>query len=524
MFLSVPYAQPPVGKLRWKNPQTPNPYDGGSLKPTTYPPYCTQGFDLGQEDCLYLNVFAPFQKSSKYPNGYPVVVWIHGGDYLLGGANDYTTAGLEYAAKDTIFVAINYRLNIFGFFVADGLNQYNFGASDQTFALKWTKNNIEAFGGNPNKITIAGQSAGASSVVYQLISPASKNLFRSAIVMSYPSILENPTIPEAKSFWYHAISALGCDQKDSDDKKLACMTKASTTNVFYGAYIAYTNVVTTVTETYQFKKLLRYYPVVDKQLDLHMQPYQAIAKGRLHQVPLIFGVAEGDGSAELPWTSLSTNTNLVSNANCMTKADYKNVMNSYTSGSIQAHGSALSPDAQSIYDAYPCKDCDNESCDTTPGKLVIKQATDYQYYCKLLSAIESYQSTKNAPSIHMYYWRVTGIDQYCGAEAICGEIACHGSDIAYALRQPCIDISPYADLVNIENTLSGAFRNFIHDSDPSSKSLSWPEYDSKADKKNILNIGASAGDYSVYVSRKANKYDTLCSLWSSRDYQYLSKD
>ena len=202
-FKGIPYATPPVGDLRFMPPQDPKPWDG-TLKALEYSKVEPQPLDdltgaagyTQSEDCLYLNVWTPKLDGAKRP----VMVWIHGGGYSYGTANDpmYDAANLSKRGDVTV-VTINYRLGPFGFmYLADVAGQQyaqsgNVGLLDQAAALKWVKNNISAFGGDPSNVTIFGESAGAGSVCSLLSMPAAKGLFRRAIAESgAASMLTSP--------------------------------------------------------------------------------------------------------------------------------------------------------------------------------------------------------------------------------------------------------------------------------------------------------------------------------------------
>jgi para-nitrobenzyl esterase len=200
-FLGIPYAAPPVGALRWMPPQPVEPW-WEPRKATKFGHTCPQVTELGSfagpssitEDCLYLNVFTT--RLGGGGKGNAVLVWIHGGGNVDGESNDYDASKLATAGPNgtpTVVVTINYRLGIFGFFSNSIINAEshlwgNYGILDQQAALRWVQANIAAFGGDPNKVTLGGQSAGARDTTANLMSPFSKGLFQRAILQSYPEI------------------------------------------------------------------------------------------------------------------------------------------------------------------------------------------------------------------------------------------------------------------------------------------------------------------------------------------------
>jgi para-nitrobenzyl esterase len=192
-FLGIPYAAPPVGPLRWKPPQ-PAAKWSGVRSANSFGPRCmqTQLFpdmvfrDSGpSEDCLTLNVWAPAEKNVA---PLPVMVWIHGGGFVTGGSSEPRQDGEHLARKGAVVVSMNYRLGVFGFFALSSLAAEsakraagNYGLMDQAAALEWVRRNIAAFGGDPARVTIFGESAGSISVSALMASPLSRGLFAGAI-------------------------------------------------------------------------------------------------------------------------------------------------------------------------------------------------------------------------------------------------------------------------------------------------------------------------------------------------------
>jgi para-nitrobenzyl esterase len=185
-FKGIPFAAPPVGELRWKDPQPVERWEG-VLKADTFACGCSQAQNLRPqgEDCLYLNIWTPADFASKK---LPVMVWIHGGGFSAGAPLESTYYGEKLTRKGVIYVSVAYRLGQLGFLAhpelsAESPNKVsgNYGILDQIAALKWIQRNIEAFGGDPDKVTIFGESAGAISVSILCASPLAKDLFTGAI-------------------------------------------------------------------------------------------------------------------------------------------------------------------------------------------------------------------------------------------------------------------------------------------------------------------------------------------------------
>ena len=209
IFKGIPFAAPPVGDLRWRAPQPVKAWTsvlactafGPSPMQAAPAPFSmwTKEFLIADvpisEDCLYLNVWTGAQAPKEKR---PVIVWIYGGGFASGGTNAPIYDGEAMAKKGIVFVSINYRVGIFGFFAHPELTKEsgnnasgNYGLLDQIAGLKWVKNNIAAFGGDPNNVTIAGQSAGSMSVNCLVASPLCKNLIQKAIAESGASFVSS---------------------------------------------------------------------------------------------------------------------------------------------------------------------------------------------------------------------------------------------------------------------------------------------------------------------------------------------
>ena len=197
VFKNIPYAAPPVGELRWRPPQPALAWNGmrdaskfGESCPQQYIKNLSTGLGLpGSEDCLKLNVYAP----TKPGKNLPVMVWIHGGGLIVDGVRDPQFTPINLIKNDVIVVTVDYRLGSLGFFASKELIEEakskgepvgNYGTMDQIASLKWVQKNIAAFGGDPNNVTIFGQSAGGRSVTWLMVSDAARGLFHKAIAQS----------------------------------------------------------------------------------------------------------------------------------------------------------------------------------------------------------------------------------------------------------------------------------------------------------------------------------------------------
>ena len=321
LYLGIPYAVPPVGPLRWTPPQ-PHGRWHGVFQATQFGNFCTQP-GLGSEDCLYLNVYTPSEKKNHDKHhglpamvwihdkhhGLPVMVWIHGGSLVTGGGGFYDpTRMIEQSG--VIVVTINYRIGLFGFFAhptidAEGHLNGNYGLMDQQLALKWVKRNIKAFGGDPNRVTIFGESAGGQSVYANLASPTAAGLFRRAIS-------ESGSYVEFQSYFdpFYIVKLTQAETSGTPavPSGVELATEAGCTTLPQSA--ACLRGIPASTLVTVGPSLL--YPFLDGTI-LTQTPSAAFASGEFNQVPVISGgnhdeyrlfVAEGYDAVGKPLTSL----------------------------------------------------------------------------------------------------------------------------------------------------------------------------------------------------------------------------
>lgn len=229
-FLGIPYAAAPVGERRWQPPQ-PHPRWHQVRDASAFAPHCAQpaspfGVATVNEDCLFLNVYTPNKGffHRDFLRGHPVMVWIHGGALLVGESDGYDPTRLVEQG-DVILVTINYRLGALGFLAHPALSAEssdrvsgNYGVLDQQAALQWVQRNIRRFGGDPDRVTIFGESAGGLSVHTHLASPRAAGLFHRAIVQSGAYQLSPPTLAVGEERGRAFATRAGCA-----DQSAACL-------------------------------------------------------------------------------------------------------------------------------------------------------------------------------------------------------------------------------------------------------------------------------------------------------------
>ena len=294
-FLGVPFAAPPTGELRFKAPQPPREWKPKVYSAKTHGSVCLQ-FKLSEniikpftsnftfsEDCLYLDIYSPNISLSL-----PVMVYIHGGGYVLGTAITYPSDIL--ALHGVLVVIIQYRLGPFGFLTTgDSAAPGNYGMLDQVEALKWVKENIENFGGNPSKVTIFGQSAGGTSVGLHLLSPLSRDLFHQAIPESGVDLSPFAIQPTSFGlrFTKELAQKLNCGSSDHS-AMVSCMRSKTASDMQKAAESI----------RFSFINVINWAPVVDKNF-LHDTPQVLRKKGEFKQVPLIITFTSNEGASFL---------------------------------------------------------------------------------------------------------------------------------------------------------------------------------------------------------------------------------
>ncbi|XP_052767834.1 bile salt-activated lipase-like, partial [Mya arenaria] len=234
-FLGIPYAEPPLGDKRFRKPTMMTKLPSSPFKAYTHGPVCPQplarSYGLNtSEDCLFLNIHTPMP-TGRTTHSWPVMVFIHGGGFNMGFSNIYDGSVLS-AMNHVIVVAINYRLGPLGFFSTHDQNAPgNYGLWDQHLALQWVKNNIGHFGGDPDTITLFGESAGGSSVVYQSLFAGNKGLIKRAIAQS--GTIAGWAVDRFNSSFKGSMNfahALGCNQSSSADMMI-CLRKKQSSDI-----------------------------------------------------------------------------------------------------------------------------------------------------------------------------------------------------------------------------------------------------------------------------------------------------
>ena len=340
VFRGIPFAKPPIGPLRFKPPQPPDPWQG--VRPTTsFGPGCPQGMNPVQqvvpiivprtsEDCLYLNVWTPSLEGSR-----PVMVWIHGGGFVVGaGSEDVYAQGAEILARrgDVVLVTLNYRLGPLGFLHGKTLcgeqldSSGNEGVLDQLAALRWVQENISSFGGDPSNVTIFGQSAGAICISAILGMPSAKGLYHKAIMSSGPA--SNLITPKQASLATAAVLKAAGLTPDNASKLREIPAADLAGRLSMAAMLAG----------------LMFFPVVDGEL-LPRSTYDAIRDGETKGIPIIVGTALDEMKLfDIldPSIAKLDNAGLLSRAEAMAPAHGQLAVNTYRNAR-RSRGESVTP-------------------------------------------------------------------------------------------------------------------------------------------------------------------------------------
>ncbi|CAN7938466.1 unnamed protein product, partial [Ixodes hexagonus] len=297
-FLGIPYAEPPTRELRFRKPVPKRQWEG-VLNATSLPAICPQlsaGFskfldikptEKISEDCLYLNVFTPVAADTLKP----VVVYIHGGGFSSGGISLKATDSSELSVRgDLVTVAIAYRLGAFGFLCLNNEDAPgNMGLYDQVVALRWVKENIQFFGGDPDKITLMGTSAGSLAVGVHVLSPLSRGLFQRAVMQSgspLPRAFWN-TKDQATQLCSKLATALGCEtsetsQPENQTEIIECLRSKDVASILIA------------TKNFSGGGFQAFCPVLGDDL-VPGPPEEALRNGRFNAVDLLAGITEAEG-------------------------------------------------------------------------------------------------------------------------------------------------------------------------------------------------------------------------------------
>jgi len=466
IFKGIPFATPPIGDLRWKAPKPAKSWEGirpckdfsaSPMQNKPKPFYCWTEEFIAQpeplsEDCLYLNVWT---SATSVKEQQPVFVWIYGGGLSSGSANCAIYDGEEFSKKGVVFVSINYRVGVFGFMAHPELSKEsgqdasgNYGFMDQMAALQWVQKNISSFGGDPNNVTIAGQSAGAFSVNALIASPLTKGLFHKGILQSGGLLssdnLKNE-LEEAESTGLNLMKKVGAtsveELRQVPAKKLQEFSNDRTLGFFGVTLDGY---------------------VLPKDVMSHFK------NGKHQQVPVIAGWVSGDGDF-LGRTKM-------------------NVME-YETEAKEIYGD----EATTYLDIFPAKT--NEEVKQVKAKLALLDFAGMTAH--LLAGFNEQPS-------YLYHFGHVPIDK----PGFPNYGAFHTSEVPFALNTLHNWKRPWRPIdKKIEDSLSSYWVNFAKTGNPNDPGLpKWKRYDKQSG--NILIIESELNSKKAYLKKELDFLET----------------
>lgn len=462
VYLGIPYASPPVNELRWKNPIDAKSWSPNILNASIFQPACPQQHTCDPpgicppsygEDCLYLNVYVP--KTVKTGEKKAVMVFIHGGNFQHYGASSPLFNSTFFASiGDVIVVTINYRLGALGFLVT-GLEpdqiQGNFGIMDQKLAIKWVHQNIQAFGGDNDKITIFGQSAGAQSVAIHMMSADMQPYFRNGIIMSVPVSIPFRNFEDLMAIYVYFSDFLNCPARD-----IGCLRNKSIDEIVDAQMRA-------EQEVSSFKLLQFYEPWVP-WLD------GKIIKGELLEIE------KWIGNESFPLKPIILGSMTEECVNYIFAAWGKPVP---TKEYIAVITAALKEYAPLLLTKYP-----PEKNTTDQRNLMSVFATRWVFSCSSRQFFETYitNSKSGENDNYMYVFDFPFDFPGWGNDTYCIGHTCHGGDMPYTFDIPDANFTDVGHQIAIQHIQY--WSNFAKNQSPNSNEtlsgdslLYWPKYD-----------------------------------------------
>ena len=444
VFKAIPFAAPPVKDLRWREPQAVISWKG-ERDATHFGPACMQpGAHEIAEDCLTLNVWTP-EWPMKSPKA--VMVWFHGGGNIEGGANTPYYEGSDLARHGVIVVTAQYRLGIFGFFAHSELTEEsahrasgNYALLDQVEALKWVRDNIAAFGGDPKNVTIFGESAGAEDVGLLLASPLSQGLFERAIAESGPLRRIYPALAEQEKQCREIATLLGAPEKN----QLAYLRSLPASQVLSISYLS--------------QAACR--PVNIDGYVLEEQPLKTYAEGHQHAVAFMLGNTLREGFTRMPPETLKETIRL-----------------------------QYGPFSARVLSAYGLDGAKAPAPDPVYGDAAIQYGTDQAHRCRVqLTGLQQI-----ALQVPFYQFQLS--------RALPGQNAMsstHADDLVFVFGAPAlafVGMHAPAD-VKLAEQMESYWTNFAKTGDPNGPGLPrWTKFE--AAKKSYMSFtesGATAGE------------------------------
>jgi carboxylesterase type B len=483
-YRGIPYAQPPVGDLRWAAPQT-LPRWTGTLEATAFGAVCPQegASQPESEDCLFLNVWTP-QSAVARDKRLPVMVFIHGGAFVYGyGSNPVYDGTWLAASGEVVVVTLNYRLGSLGFLAVPELNLTgNYGILDQRKALRWVQDNIAAFGGDPRKVTIFGESAGAMSVGLHLFSiPQGRDRFRAAIMESNPLAVPYPSLlSQVEAKWQGFRSALcfeanlpaNCtfDLAELRGLSLDLIEKAD------GDYDSLTAVLGRLQVPTAIANILPWTPIIDGQIFasgptlIQNQPYQGFydgPKGKADAKPYLIGVNRDEGALFADLVN--------QDAGGISPTEYQILLNVVFGTTTATQITGFTASGNRPYNAADQGTLPPWFANSAPAAAASKALDDFAFRCGGFLATDQVVAASSAKPVHAYLFAQAPIFSSDGSTACAPfpsqpglQNACHSFELPYVFNTMAATNAASIPPANaaLARRMGRHWTNFARDLDP----------------------------------------------------------
>src|SRR5262245_9308829 len=489
-YRGIPYALPPVGDLRWAPPQ-PYPRSSDLRAATSFGAVCPQdGVTNDSEDCLFLNIWTP-RTAVDRGKQLPVMVFIHGGYFVFGAGSQPIHDGAYLAASgNVVVVTLNYRLGALGFLAVPELGLTgNYRILNQRQALRWVAENIAAFGGDPTKVTIFGESAGAMSVGLHLFSiPADRGLFRAAIIESNPLALPYPSLlAQVEAKWQAFRDALCFETNKSANCTFTVAemraVPLSVIETADGDYTSPTDVLARVLQVpTAIANLLPWAPIIDGQLFsgetlIQNQPYQGFyngPNGTVEPKPYMIGVNRDEG---MLFADLANQA-----ANGISQFDFQDLLNFAFGASTATNIVGFTVGGDRPYDPTDQGTLPPWFANSPQASAINRLVNDFVFRCGTFIATDNVVTTPGAQPVHAYLFAQAPIYSSDGSTACAPvpadptiENACHSFELPYVFNTfsaTNASVIPRAN-ARLARQIAGHWTSFARSLDPGG---SWEPY------------------------------------------------